>query len=202
VAEIPATGRDPRGLIREAVENWALYRDTGRWPELRALYTADAIVHTTWFVGAASEFVDRCIAAAKGGSRSQHFIGAVSVQVKGERAIAESRAMLLVRAPLHGVEVDITCYVRFYDWFLRDGAGWRIRMRSGVYEKDRIDPVDPGESLRLDPVELARYPAAYRHIAYLQAAGGAHITPDLPTPGSDALRRLYADGARWLDEGS
>ena len=74
-------------------------------------------------------------------------------------------------------------------------------MRSGVYEKDRIDPVDPGESIRLDPVELARYPMAYRHLAYLQAAGGARITPDLPTPGSEALQRLYAEGNRWLWDG-
>jgi hypothetical protein len=107
MADLPEAGRDPGAVIREAVESWALWRDTGRWRELRALYTADALVHTTWFVGAASEFVDRCMEAAKRGSRSQHFIGAVCVELAGERAIAESRAMLLVRAALHGVEVDV-----------------------------------------------------------------------------------------------
>jgi SnoaL-like domain len=201
MADLPEAGRDPRAVIREAVENWALWRDTGRWRELRALYTADAVVHTTWFVGAASEFVERCMEAARRGSRSQHFIGAVSVELAGERAVAESRAMLLIRAPVHGVEVDVTCWVRFYDWFVREAPGWRIRMRSGVYEKDRMDPVDPSEKLLLDAIELARYPASYRHLAYLQAAGGARITPDLPTPGSDALARLYAEGQRWLQQG-
>jgi SnoaL-like domain len=201
MAGVPEAGGDSRGLIREAVGNWALWRDAGRWQELRALYTDDAVVHTTWFVGPASEFVDRCMQAAGRGARSQHFIGAVSVEVKDHRAIAESRAMLLVRAPLNGVEVDVTCYVRFYDWFVHERAGWRIRMRNGVYEKDRIDPVDPAATIRLDAAALARYPAAYRHIAYLQASGGARITPDLPTPGSEALRRLYADGARWLENG-
>lgn len=201
MADLPEAGRDPRGVIREAVENWALWRDTGRWRELRALYTADAVVHTTWFVGPASEFVERCIEASGRGARSQHFIGAVCVELNGPRAIAESRTMLMVRAPLHGVEVDVTCYLRFYDWFEREAGGWRIRMRSGVYEKDRIDPVDPAQNIRLDAAELARYPAGYRHIAYLQAAGGARITPDLPTPGSDALARLYAEGGRWLEQG-
>jgi tripartite-type tricarboxylate transporter receptor subunit TctC len=33
---------------------------------------------------------------------------------------------------------------------------------------------------------------------YVQSSGGATITPDLPTPGSQALERLYADGAAWL----
>jgi hypothetical protein len=201
MADIPEAGRDPRAVIREAVENWALWRDTGRWRELRALYTHDAIVHTTWFVGPASVFVERCMDAAKRGSHSQHFIGAVSTELNGARAIAESRAMLMVRAPLHGVEVDVTCWVRFYDWFVRDAGAWRIRMRSGVYEKDRMDPVDSSEKLLLDAVELARYPASYRHLAYLQAAGGARITPDLPTPGSEALARLYAEGQRWLQQG-
>jgi hypothetical protein len=200
MADLPEAGRDPRGVIREAVENWALWRDTGRWQQLRSLYAADAVVHTTWFVGTASEFVERCMDAAQRGSRSQHFMGAVCVELNGQRAIAESRALLMVRAPLHGVEVDVTCYVRFYDWFVRETDGWRIRMRSGIYEKDRIDAVDPSRKIALDDAELARYPAGYRHIAYLQAAGGARITPDLPTPGSDALRRLYAEGERWLEQ--
>jgi hypothetical protein len=50
----------------------------------------------------------------------------------------------------------------------------------------------------LDEGTLARYPLGYRHLAYLQAAGGARITPDLPVPGSEELKRLYAQGERWL----
>ena len=184
--------------IREAVENWALFRDSGRWEELASLYTPDAIVHTTWFVGPASEFGRRSAEAARRGSRSQHLLGAVCVELNGSRAIAESRMMVLVRATLEGVEVDVTCYGRFYDWFPRTDAGWRIRMRNGIYEKDRVDPVHTRATLWLDASTLARYPHGYRHIAYVQASGGATITPDLPTPGSPVLERLYADGRAWL----
>ena len=203
MAEVPAAGRREAGIgvaadkaaIRETVENWALYRDTGRWEALLRLYTPDAIVHTTWFVGPAREFVERGKqAAARGGSRGQHFVGAISVEVAGDRAIAEARAVLLVRAPLQGIEVDVTCYCRFYDWFVRMDGEWRIKMRGGIYEKDRIDPVDPSQRISLDPAVLARFPAAYRHIAYVQSSNGATITPDLPTPGSAALERLYAEG--------
>ena len=203
MAEVPAAGRREarvdKAEVREAVENWALFRDTGRWEALLALYTSDAIVHTTWFVGPAREFVERGKEAAqKGGARGQHFVGAVSVEVNGDRAIAEARVVLLVRAPLQGVEVDVTCYCRFYDWFLRTGDGWRIKMRGGIYEKDRLDPVTPGDAVRLDAAVLARLPPAYRHIAYVQSSGGAKITMDLPTPGSEALQRLYREGGRWL----
>ena len=185
--------------IREAVENWALWRDSGRWEELASLYTPDATVQTTWFAGSAKEFVERGREAAKkGGARGQHFMGAVSVDVAGDRGVAEARVVLLVRAQLQGVEVDVTCYCRFYDLFLRTGGEWRIRRRYGIYEKDRIDPVDPQAVIKLDPAVLASFPPAYRHLAYVQSSAGATITPDLPAPGSEALERLYAEGRTWL----
>ena len=106
--------------------------------------------------------------------------------------------MLLLRAPLQGVEVDVTCYGRFYDFFLRTEAGWQINKRVPIYEKDRLDPVDPGAVIRLDPAELARYPRGYRHLAYVQASGGSSVTQGLPTPNSDILTTLYAEGMVWL----
>jgi hypothetical protein len=188
-----------RAAIADAVANWGLWRDTGRWELLRSLYTPDAIMHTTWFVGPATEFIDRSIEAAKrAGARGQHFVGASSIELSGDRAIAETRMVLLLRAPLHGVEVDVTCYCRAYDRFVRYEGAWRIQVRDNIYEKDRLDPVDPSASVRLDPAELARHPYGYRHLAYVQGSGGARVTPDLPVPGSEALARLYADAARWL----
>jgi hypothetical protein len=186
-----------REAIAAAVAHWALWRDTGRWEKLRSLYTPDAIQHTTWFVGPAEEFIRRISSRAAGGA-SQHFVGACAVELHGDRAIAETRLVLLVRAVLQGVEVDVTCYGRSYDRFVRTPHGWKIVRRDMIYEKDRLDPVDPAASMKLDPATLARHPLGYRHLAYLQAAGGASITPDLPTPGSEALARLYAEGECWL----
>ena len=209
MAQVPAAGRDQGGVnlqgladraaIADAVANWGLWRDTGRWELLRSLYTPDAIMHTTWFVGPAREFIDRSIEAAKrAGARGQHFVGASSIELNGDRAIAETRMVLLLRAPLQGVEVDVTCHCRAHDRFVRHEGAWRIQVRENIYEKDRLDPVDPAASVRLDPTELQRYPCGYRHLAYVQASGGARVTPDLPVPGSDALARLYAHAARWL----
>jgi len=114
MAQIPAAGRNQGGVelepffdraaITEAVNNWGLWRDTGRWDRLRALFMPGAIMHTTWFVGPATEFVDRSIEAAKRGSRGQHFVGACSIDLNRDRAIAETRMVLLLRAPLQGVE--------------------------------------------------------------------------------------------------
>ena len=187
-----------RPEIVDAVASWALWRDTGRWDRLASLYTPDAIQHTTWFVGPASEFIRLVSSRPPGGNLSQHFVGACAVELNGDRAIAETRLVLLVRGQLGPTAIDITCYCRSYDRFVRHEGAWRIARREMIYEKDRIDPVTPGHRLELDELELARYPAGYRHLAYFQAESGARITPDLPTPGSAALTRLYAEGEKWL----
>jgi SnoaL-like protein len=171
-----------RAEIVDAVANWALWRDTGRWDQLASLYTPDAIQHTTWFVGPASEFI-RLVSSRPPGGLSQHFVGA---------------CVLLVRGRLGATEVDITCYCRSYDRFARQDGAWRIARRDMIYEKDRIDPLTAGHLLEFDDHELAHYPVGYRYLAYFQASGGARITLGLPTPGSEALARLYAEGERWL----
>ena len=185
-----------RFAILNAVANWALWRDTGRWDKLRGLYTADAIQHTTWFVGPAREFIDRIAERPLGGS--QHFVGACAVELNEDRAIAETRLVLLVRGTLQGIDIDVTCYARSYDRFVCTAEEWRIARRDMIYEKDRVEPVDPAARITLDAASLARYPLGYRHLAYVQAANGARVTPDLPVPGSEALRRLYAAGEGWL----
>lgn len=188
-----------RELISRLIGDWFLWRDSGNWPSLRASYAPDAVMHTSWFVGSAAEFVERSIEMAKKSVRSQHFSGPTTIALNGARATAETRMMLLLRASLNGVEADVIAHARFYDYLVRREDGWRFRRRIPIYEKDRIDPVQPGAALDLDAAELARYPAAYRHVAYLQMRGGGRITPDLPTVYDPAsVARLYAEGAEWL----
>lgn len=190
--------RADRTDINAVVNDWALARDSGRWDRLRDCFTADAVMYTTWFVGPASEFVARSIESAKRGARGAHFIGGCSVELAGDRAIAETRMILLLRAAIDGVEVDVTCYGRFFDFFRFERDVWRIAKRVPIYEKDRIDVLDPSARLTLDAAELARYPDGYKHLVYVQVRGGSTPTPGLPTPGSEALARLYADGTAWL----
>lgn len=187
-----------RAAITRVVQDWGLARDDARWDALRACYTPDADMHTTWFVGTASEFVERSIAAYRAGARVQHFIGAATIALAGVKAVVETRMMLLVRAKLEGIEVDVTCWGRFHDRFVKHGAEWRIRKRVPVYEKDRLDPVEPGATLLLDAAALAQFPDGCRHLVYLQSRNGASIAPDLAVPGSAALAHLERSSAAWL----
>ena len=188
-----------RAAITRAIIDWGLWRDTGRWDRLRTLYTPDATMHTTWFAGSASEFIERSIVAAARGAKVQHFIGSTSIDRNRDRVIAETRMILMVRAKVADVAVDVTCYGRFYDRFVRYADGWRIERRVPIYDKDRLDPVDPSRTAPLDTADLAQFAEGYRHLAYVQSLGGATLTPGLPTAGSDEEAHLCAEGSAWLD---
>jgi hypothetical protein len=187
-----------RQEIAAVIADWALYRDTGRWAQLRSLYAPGATMQTTWFDGPAEEFIDRSVASFGGKARAQHSIGVSTINVEGDCAIAETRIVLLLRASLNAVAVDVTCYGRFYDFFVRLEGAWRIQKRIPVYDKDRIDAVDPAVTLKLDHDLLAKFAEGYRHLAYVQAQGGATLPEGLIEPQSHAERCLYEDGNRWL----
>ena len=84
------------------------------------------------------------------------------------------------RGPVDGVLVDVVCTGRFYDFFEQRDGRWAIVRRQPIYEKDRMDPVDPGARLALDPELLSRFPEGYRHLAYLQTKLGFTIKRELP----------------------
>jgi hypothetical protein len=154
-------------------------------------------MQTTWFDGPADEFIDRSAANFSGKVRAQHSIGVSTIDVESIHAIAETRVVLLLRAPLDAVLVDVTFHGRFYDFFIRLNGAWRIQKRIPIYEKDRIDVVDPSVSLKLNSGQLAQFSEGYRHLAYVQAQGGATLPQGLIEPQSEAERHLY-EGARWL----
>jgi hypothetical protein len=102
------------------------------------------------------------------------------------------------RAKLDGVDVDVTCWGRFYDFFDCRGGRWAIVRRQPIYEKDRMDPVDPAAKVTLDKKVLESFPEGYRHLAYLQTQIGYKIKLDLPQLKGPVIERLYRHGKAWL----
>jgi hypothetical protein len=102
------------------------------------------------------------------------------------------------RADVDGVECDVTCWGRIYDFLEKRQGRWGIVLRRLTYEKDRIDPTDPSATLKLDAALLARFPIGYRHLAYLQMRVGYTVKNDLPGLEGPPLETLYAKGAAWL----
>jgi hypothetical protein len=105
------------------------------------------------------------------------------------------------RALVHDVACDVVCTGRFYDFLERDASGWALVLRQPIYEKDRLDPVDPAARLELDRALLERFPEGYRHLAYLQTNIGYRVKPDMPGLAGPEVEALYRRGATWLAGG-
>src|SRR5437762_7184938 len=107
---------------------------------------------------------------------------------------------ILQRALVDDVLVDVTCTGRFYDFLEKRAGRWAIVRRQPIYEKDRLDVVDPSARLTLDRALLDRFPEGYRHLAYLQVKNGFAVKGDLPGLRGAAVEKLYAEGRAWLAE--
>ena len=152
----------------------------------------------TWFQGSAREFI---LASQKGfdaGVSILHFLGGTSSDVVGRRAIAQTKMTISQRATVHDVWVDVTCTGRFYDFFEQEHGEWKVVRRQPIYEKDRLDVLDPAAALVLDQAKLDRFPAGYRHLAYLQQEVGYEIRQALPGLTGPEVELLYKEGEEWL----
>ena len=125
--------------------------------------------------------------------RILHFLGGSSIDVAGKRAIAQTKMTISQRAPVDGVICDVVCTGRFYDFFEKRDGRWGLVLRQPIYEKDRLDPVDPAAKLALDQDLLARFPEGYRHLAYLQTKIGYQVKTDMPgSKGPSSMRSTRA----------
>jgi hypothetical protein len=184
--------------IRRVVKNWALFRDAGRWDEFATVWHDDGWMTATWFQGPASDFIRVSRQAFDEGVNILHFLGGFSCELGGERAVTQTKMTIQQRAPVHGILVDATCTGRFYDFLERRDGVWAIVRRQPIYEKDRIDPVDPAARLTLDQRVLARFPEGYRHLAYLQEQAGYTVKTGLPGLRGPEVELLYREGRGWL----
>ena len=191
-------GWEDRLAVIETVNNWALWRDAGDWERFRTVWHEDGWMTATWFQGPAEKFMEVSRAGFDKGVSILHFLGGTSVDLAGERAVAQTKMTISQRAMVQGVLVDVVCTGRFYDFFAKRSGLWRIVLRQPIYEKDRMDPVDPAARLALDPELLGRFPEGYRHLAYLQTGIGYSIKLDLPQLKGPVVEALYAHGRAWL----
>src|SRR5271170_8006189 len=169
-----------RLTIREVVENWVVWRDAGDWDRFRGCWHDDGVMMATWFQGPAEEFIRVSKEASDRGVSILHFLGGTAIDLAGTRAIAQTKMTISQRAAVHDVLCDVVCTGRFYDFVEKRDGRWGVVLRQPIYEKDRMDPVDPAARLELDPDLLGSFPEGYRHLAYLQTGIGYVVKPDMP----------------------
>ena len=191
-----------RADIRALVENWAVWRDARLWDRFRTVWHKDGQMWATWFQGSYEDFIKVSQEGYDRGVRIMHMLGGISIDIKGKRAIAQTKMTISQRAAVHGVECDVVCTGRFYDFLEERDGRWGLVLRQPIYERDRLDPVDPAASVSLDPEILGRFPVGYRHLAYLQTQVGYDVKRDMPGLEGPEVDALYRDGTTWLSGAS
>jgi hypothetical protein len=190
---------EDRRVIRDLIENWAVWRDALMWDRFRTVWHDDGRMMATWFQGTADEFIKVSQEGYERGVRILHFLGGSSVDIAGARAIAQTKMTISQRASVDGVVCDVVCTGRFYDFFEKRNDRWGLVLRQPIYEKDRLDPVDPAAELQLDRNLLAQFPEGYRHLAYLQTRIGYKVKTDMPGLDGPEVAALYRRGEGWLE---
>ena len=197
---------DPQTLdrlaIRDLIENWAIWRDAGDWERFATVWHDDGVMMATWFQGPAKDFIRVTQEGRAKGVSILHFLGGTSIDLVEDRAIVQTKMTISQRGNVQDVPCDVVCTGRFYDFVEKRGGRWGVVLRQPIYEKDRVDPIDPAARIELDQAALARFPKGYRHLAYIQTQIGYTVKLDMPQLAGPEVDRLYARGKAWLAGGS
>jgi hypothetical protein len=197
-----ATSLADKIACAELIQNWGVFRDQGKWKELRGTFTPDGHISVSWFRGPFEQFVERCRASfGSGHSWSRHHLFAPVIKLTGDRAVAETSVIIRVRQPFNGLAVDLTSCSRFLDRIERHAEGWLIAERAAIYERDRLDPVEPSAAFDelFKAANTAQYPEQYRYMAFrLAHAEGRSLASVIYRDGGTETADLHARFSAWL----
>ncbi len=161
-----------RQTIRDLIENWAIWRDALMWDRFRTVWHKEGR-HDGDLVPGHRRRVHR--RQQEGYERAfiiLHFLGGTIDRRQGQaRHRADQDDDLRSASIVDGVLCDVVCTGRFYDFLEKRKGKWGMVLRQPIYERDRLNPVDPTQTPKLDQTLLASFPEGYRHLAYLQTQG-------------------------------
>jgi len=93
--------------IREVIERWVVWRDAGDWDRFAEVWHTDGYMTATWFQGSFRDFITISRRGFEAGVRILHFLGGSAIDVRGERAVAQTKMTISQRAAVHDTEVDV-----------------------------------------------------------------------------------------------
>lgn len=203
MAEMNDSGALDRAAVAQVVANWAAWRDRPDWERLATCFHPGGTIAVSWFEGPHERFIEASkdmARAAKPGESTRHFFSLPWTETKGDRAVAETAAVVQIRARVDGIELDLQSWLRFNDFLERRQGAWRIARRVGVYDKDRLDQVSPGIEFaaRYRTIDFSPFPAAARHLCWFLAGRGRTISKTIVEARSPGEAALRADAASWL----
>jgi hypothetical protein len=187
------TGLEDRQSIADLMTGW-IHRDLADWDKLRALFHPDGTIEISWFEGLASDFVEGSMRMGQSDVRTKHFISAPLVTFKGNKAIAETNAVVI--AENVRLDLGVSAHARFYDQVEKRGGVWKIAKRQGIYDFAYFN--FPQGVVEIDRELLKKYPREYAALGYALEKSGFPVKRVFATKGSDLEKTMKAKGQAWL----
>ncbi|MBW4444918.1 MAG: nuclear transport factor 2 family protein [Plectolyngbya sp. WJT66-NPBG17] len=190
--------------ISNLLLRWGHARDTDDWETLAGCFHNDATIHISWISGLSKDFVARSrdmAAARKPGDHIKHVISGPWIQVNQDRAFSRCHANLYIRTTIDHQEFDLESWIRFFDLLEKRDGVWRIIKRTGVYDKDRMEPVDPCGVPKdfLVGMDLSVFPASAQFVCYWLLRSGLSPSTDIISVYSDEELVLKEESEIWLE---
>jgi hypothetical protein len=191
-----------RTEIYDLVRYERFCRDMLDWDGLQASFVSGSPVRTTWFDGTIEGFVEGSRAKMSSGSTAKHWIFPAKLKLNGDRGTIESPATIFARQELDGVEYDYFQFCRFFSRLQKTDEGWRLASFEGIYQRDRMDVVNPADTPPIDWDLVATLRPSYRFLAYNQIRQGYDVNPELiGDDRPDLLQAFYDQEYSWLETG-
>jgi DNA-binding transcriptional ArsR family regulator len=99
----------------------------------------------------------------------------------------ELASQLAVDARALGIHLGLLAAIGLVE--RRDGR-WRLSGFDGIYRRDELVPVVPGQSLHVDAAALAPFRTSYRFLSYVLSRNGYDVNGELP--GEDRPEQVAA----------
>lgn len=189
--------------IASLLIRWGHARDSDDWETLAGCFHDDATIHISWISGPAKDFIARSQVMAttrKPGEHIKHVISGPWIRVNRDRGFSRCHANLYIRTTIDGHEFDLQSWIRFFDLLERRDNVWRIVKRTAVYEKDRMEPVDPRGVPKdfFADMDLSVFPASAKFLCYWLVRIGHSPSTKIISVYSDEELELREEGERWI----
>ncbi len=84
--------------IRELVDNWAIFSDSGNWERFAECWHEDGFMCATWFQAPSADFIRARREGFEKGVSIIHFHGGFTCDVEGDRAVSQTKMTINQRA--------------------------------------------------------------------------------------------------------
>jgi hypothetical protein len=193
-----------RSEIINVISQSIIARDSGLWDQLAECYHSKAEFESSWWTGKPSDFMkaaDKKLKESRDeGGEQKHIASNHWIVITGDRATAECDLILYTRTAVDGVELDFATWSRRLHLMARENGDWKIWRRFAIYEKDRVDSVDPAVDLsaHIRRADLSDYPKQLRHHLWRNAVRGSAPSRNLCIRGTPQENVVRDEARKWI----